>query len=363
MTMQTADILHRRLCLQYLGEEKLSEPTEVVRRLGAVQAQDFDGAAWGVGQRTTMPKRSEFTAAFSKGEILRTHVMRPTWHFVASEDIGWLQDLTWDRLRRSLGYYFKRLELDPEILRRACDIIQKALEGGNHLTRTEVSERLTAEKIDVHDGVRLAHILIYAEGESIICSGIPKGKQQTYALLSERALHLRRLTREEALAELTQRYFTSHGPAAVADYAWWAGLTKTEAMAAVASVEQTLEHWQLGDTTYWFADTGPVLPPDSSAHLLPNYDEYVVAYANRDFLFNPNDAEFLDSRQNPLFNHVLILDGMICGTWRKTERRNSITIDVTVFRQLSATEKTLVRRAAERYGVYRGVAELILQGV
>ena len=176
----------------------------VVTWLCAVQAQDYGPAMWSVGQRSTGLTEADVERAFAAGEILRTHVLRPTWHFVAPKDILWLLELTRPRVQALSAFGVRREQLDAETFRRAHGAFVQALQGGQQLTRNELGVRLREAGIEAQ-GTRLAHILMRAELEALICSGVPRGKQHTYALLDERVPPARRLTREKALGELTCR--------------------------------------------------------------------------------------------------------------------------------------------------------------
>lgn len=191
-------------------------PEDVVRWLGAAQAQEFAPAKWSVGQRTKGVREAAVDEAFSKGSILRTHVLRPTWHFVLPEDIRWMLELTGPRVHLRISSYNRRLGLDDSLFRKCNLLITRALRGGNHLTRKELGLILNRSGVSASGGT-LAFIVLQAELSGIVCSGVMQGKQHTYALLEERVPAGQKLTQDEALAELTRRYFTSHGPASVRD--------------------------------------------------------------------------------------------------------------------------------------------------
>ena len=351
--MQPEDILSRRLSSQRLEGRRFSDPREAVGSFCAVQAQDFSGAAWAVCQRLNQVTAAGFANAFAHGDILRTHVMRPTWHLVAAEDIRWLTDLTRPRLLQSLGHYFRQFNLDKRALGQANDVILKALEGVNQLTRGELAACLARKRIDVQNGVRLSHILIHAEASGLICSGAPRGKQQTYALLDERAPHAKTLDREASLAELARRYFTSHGPATVDDYGWWSGLTKGEALAGLESVKQMLDHERVDGQMYWFGKgRSKTSSVQLEAHLLPNYDEYVVAYTDRGSLFDRRHTTHLDSRRNPLFNNVLILGGRMSRHLEKD--RAPLQSDVGAH-HIRANDRRRKKRCTRRGRTIRGI--------
>jgi len=353
--MKPADILRQRLHNQCL-EGSLRSPQDVVRWLGAVQSQDFGGAAWAVCQRGHGSTLADFHEAFARGDLLRTHVMRPTWHFVAPEDIRWLLTLTAPRLLQAAHYYFKKYQLTDAILGRTGMLISQALEGGKHLTRPEIATLLVSKNVDIRDQVHLAHIIIHAEATGLICSGVPRGKQQTYALVSERAPNAITLTREEALAELAKRYFQSHGPATLQDYTWWSGLTAADAAVGLQNSKANLISETINDQTYWFTPPISTAPHSTRVYLLPNYDEYIVAYADRSMVFDVHRyTDRLDSRQNPVFNNVIIIDGCIKGTWKPIVTRETVNIEATLFMPLQEADRQVLAKAAKLYEKYVGM--------
>ena len=274
--MNIANLLSLRLAAQYLSSDQSDTISGTVRHLGAVQSQDFSGALWAVGMRTKKTKAVDVAAAFASGDILRTHVMRPTWHFVAAEDIVWLLDLTRERVLQSLSYQLRKFQLDDALLRRTDALIAQEVAGGSYRTRKELATILADNDVNVDDMVRLSHIIFHAELAGYICSGPLRGKQQTYALISERAPHAIRLERAEALAELARRYFKSHGPATIRDFAWWSGLTKQDAKNGLMAIASELTSIDVGGEVYWL-DKDLHERPSQKALLLPNYDEYIVA--------------------------------------------------------------------------------------
>ena len=271
----------RRLRTQGLTGEPFTSAVEAVRWLGAVQSQDYAGAKWALGQRTRGATEAQLDRLFDEGAILRTHVMRPTWHFVLPEDIRWLLELTGPRVRRGLAARYRELEIDEGVVAGAKTAFAAALSKGRHLTRPELGEVLRAAGISP-DGQRLAHLLMGAELDGLIASGPRHGKQFTYALLEERAPKARTLERVEAVAELTRRYFRSHGPAQVQDFAWWSGLTMADARTGIALAGASLAQRIIEGKDYWFdAEARAAKKAAAIGHLLPNFDEYTVAYRDR----------------------------------------------------------------------------------
>src|SRR5438270_2674002 len=232
--MINLDIAQRRLHNQHITRRTLETPEALVEWLGAVQAQDYAAAKWALGLRLPGVTDDDIEQAFTGGTILRTHVMRPTWHFVSSADIRWLLALTAPRVHAANAYWYRRVGVDETTVGHSMDVLANALQGGKQLTRDELASALKLAGIVTEGEQRVTYIVMRAELDGLICSGARRGKQFTYALLAERAPHPRMLARDEALAELTMRYFMSHGPAAIRDFVWWSGLTAADAKAGLA---------------------------------------------------------------------------------------------------------------------------------
>jgi hypothetical protein len=353
--MSPFDIPYERLANQHLSRPIHKTAGEVVAWLGAIQAQDYAGAKWAVAQRTKGLTDAAMDRALADGSILRTHVMRPTWHFVSPADIRWLLALTAPRVHAASAYGYRTLGLDQAIFRRSNAALARALRGGKQLTRTELASALEQVGIDA-SGLRLVHLVMRAELDGIICSGARRGKQFTYALLDERVSAAKTLERDEALAELTRRYFTSHGPATLQDFAWWSGLTMSDAKNGLEMVKRRLVQDVMDGKAYWAAaSTPPAKKSSQTAYLLPNYDEYVVGYADRAAIFDSSHTEKLDARNNPLFQHTIVLNGRIAGTWSRTLKKDAVVVELSPFAALTKTETRAVHAAAEKYGEFLGM--------
>lgn len=352
--MKSLDIVQQRLSNQHLAGNPLKTAPDLVAWLGAVQAQDYAGAKWAVGQRVLETDDTAVEQAFNAGAILRTHLMRPTWHFVAPADIRWLLELTAPRVNIVNGTMYRQLELDDRLFARSNQAIAEALVGGQFLTRAELGAVLSRAGITLQ-GLRLGYIIHRAELDAVVCSGPRRGKQFTYALLEERAPQAKRLPYDEALAELTQRYFTGHGPASLADFAWWSGLTKSQARAGLEMVKSNLIRETVGDQAYWLAPDLPLLKePSPTAHLLPNYDEYLLSYRDTSPVLDPAHAHKIETG-NPIFAHFLVIDGRIAGTWRRDFKKDTVTITLNRFVTLDEAQEEAVQAAAERYGKFIGL--------
>lgn len=328
------------LRMQSLGlwGTRFETPQQVVRWLTALQAQEFPMAKWSIAQRTRGATKDDVEQAFADGVIVRTHVLRPTWHFVLGEDIRWLLKVTAPRVHALNAYYNKQHELDKKLFAKSNTLIAKGLEGGAHLTRRELAAVLKRGGIRA-SGARLAYIMMCAELDALVCSGAMRGKQHTYALLDERAPGAKALEREAALAELTKRYFTSRGPATLNDFLRWSSLTAAEGREGLALVGKDLESDVIDGKAYWFgaaprgrASTKPAVD------LVQGYDEIIMSYSeSRDESFRLGDA--------PFFNAVL-LDGRLIGHWKPTAQRNSVLIKTVLNRALTREQKEALAAAA-----------------
>jgi len=345
----------RRLRAQGLTGKPFASPVDAVRRLGAVQSQDYAGAKWALGQRTRASTDAAIDRLFDEGAILRTHVMRPTWHFVAPEDVGWLLDLTAPRIRRGLLARYRELGIDAKQSMRAAAAFAAALAGGRHLTRTELGRVLTAARISP-EGQRLPHLLMGAELDKVIVSGPRRGKQFTYALFEERAPKARELERSQALAELTSRYFRSHGPAQIQDFTWWSGLTAAQARMGIELAGAALGHRVIEDKDYWYQAAAAALRGTAPvAHLLPNFDEYTVGYRDRSALlpaggrFDPSLFSF-----GSILSNVVTIDGIVRGAWGRTPARGALHVEVRLSEILNARDAALVQDAVGRLNRFLG---------
>ena len=346
-------IVSARLRNHKLSSPTFQRPADVVRWFGAVQAQDFHGAKWALALRMREATNVAVEEAFNRGEILRTHLLRPTWHFVAPDDIRWLLQLTAPRINARSASTFRKYELDGQVFKRSTRVFTNALQGGKQLTRTELKAALNRAGIVANDTVRLAHILLRTELDGLICSGPRRGNQFTYALLEERVPVSKGLSGEEALAELTRRYFASHGPATLADFVWWSGLTTNDARRGIASLDRDIEKIDDGETVYWSSgDLKTSRARESAAHLLPSYDEYNVAYKNRRPVYDENGRFTTWDALGP----TVLIGGRIVGTWSSTLDKRSVTIDLDSARNLNKNERAAFEKAAQRYADFLGLS-------
>ena len=327
-----------------------------MRALGAVQAQDYAGAKWGLGQRVPGATEASVEREIDDGRILRTHILRPTWHFVAASDLRWMLELTAPRVNIANAHYSRHLELDRNVFRRSNAAITKALAGGKCLTRSELRLVMQRARIKTPTGQHVGHVMMQAELDGVVSSGPRRGKQFTYALLDERAPASPRLTRDEALLELTRRYFTTRSPASARDFAWWSGLTLADAKRGLELAGAELEPVTLGGQAYWVSANAPrARKRTGSMHLLPNYDEYFIGFRDRSAFGERLGHTASITGGTALVPHVIVSDGQLVGVWKRTFDKNRVRVALSLMTKLATVEQQRLRKAVDRFAAYLGV--------
>jgi hypothetical protein len=352
--MKLSEIIFHRLLNQQIAQTRFKKPEGIVSALGALQAQEYAMSKWAIGLRLPGSTDAVIEKAFNEGKIIRTHLLRPTWHFVAPEDLRWMLELTAPRVHAINAFMYRKTGLDDRIFRRCHQIIRKELDGGKHLTRDTLNTALEKQKI-VSDGVRLSCIMMHAELEGLICSGQRLGKQFTYALLEERIPPVKKIKKDEALHKLTDRYFRSRGPATLQDYVTWSGLTVRDARNGIGSLGKEFVHETISGNEYIFIPADiPDMKKMQTSFLMPDYDEYGMGYKDRSAIFNDAKYKAAVSRGNPVFNRMIILDGIIEGTWQRVVKGKNIGIEVAPFEKLSRAKQKTMDKAVERFRNFLG---------
>lgn len=350
--MKKARIAKLRLRNQRIVENSFPSAREVVSWLGAVQAQDYQMAKWALGLRMSTATAKSVEDEIDTGSIVRTHVMRPTWHFVAAEDIRWLLDLTAPRIEAAARSRQRFLELDAKTLNRTTKIIAKALEGENHLTRPELMKIIESLGIK-RSKERGTHIMFQAELDKAVCSGKRRGKQFTYALMDERVPQTKALPREVALATLAARYFASHGPATLKDLIWWSGLAASDARTGLELIKSTLISETVDGQTYWLVPSAGGQRFPSSVRLLPAFDEFTVSYADRSASVAPELMKEV-SVGHAIFRPIVVIDGRVVGIWIRKHTTKGIDVTYTFFEEVSKSHMASMDRAERQYRIFEG---------
>jgi winged helix DNA-binding protein len=344
-----------RMSNQCLTQPRHRTPADVVKWFGAVQAQEYRPAKWGLSLRLTDDiTEAGIERALTSGAILRTHVLRPTWHFVAAADIRWMLELTGPRIHRAMASHRRSLGLDDKTLTRAKAVVERVLEG-RALTRAELRDELGRAGIAAN-GALMGLYCASAEVEALICSGPRRGKHATYALLAERSPRAPRRSRDESIGELVKRYFRSHGPATIADFVWWSGLTVGETKRGLEMNRAKSE--TIDGRNYWtIGRRRPPAPAQGTAYLLPIYDEYLVAYRDRVAVPHGPPTVRAGAEVSVTFQHAIIINGRVAGTWRTRATPSGAQADLFPTRTLRVSERRALLNEAERYARFvRGSA-------
>ncbi len=357
--MTQFDIAALRLQNQCIQDSPFARPEDAVHWMGALQAQDYSHGLWAVGLRTRAATLAGVESAIAAGRLLRTWPMRGTLHFVAAQDARWMLGLSGARTLAAARGRNAQLGLDEAIFTRSQHLLSAALQGGKRLTRAQMMQVLEQGGVSTA-GQRGIHILGQAALSSLICFGPKEGKQQTFVLLDEFVPHGRTLPRDEALAELAGRYFASHGPATLRDFAWWSGLTLTDARAGLAAAVG-LSSVTIDSSEYWLAADAldRASPNYSGVHLLPGYDEYFIAYADRSAVIRAEHMAKVSPGANGLFYPMLVVDGQISGVWQRALKKGNLAIELRPFMPLNVSSEQITI-AAMRYSRF---LELPLEAV
>lgn len=322
----------RRLFSQHISGKRYTNVKDVVSWMGALQAQDLNSAKWAIGVRLENIHEPEVDEAINRGEIIRTHLMRPTWHIVSVEDYLPILKLTAPFIIVSLKYRRNDLGLDDSYFIKSKENLERLLLDGNHLTRDELTIELKKVLPDL-DSSRMNHILLEAELTGLICSGKVKNKQHSFALTDERlpsGLRNKVFERDEALHLLASKYFKSHGPATLQDFGWWSGLPVTDCRRAIEIAGKVLSSEKVEKITYWFDNSMQEQPDRRHVFLLPAFDEYIISYKDRSaVLAFENHQKTVSS--NGVFRPVIVFDGQVIGLWNKTVKKNILVPEITWF--------------------------------
>jgi hypothetical protein len=342
---------------QHLVAPHAGSAVELVGDLLAVQAENPGQSAWAVACRTSEPSRDDLREALTDGRLIRTHVLRPTWHYARADDVGWLLDLTAPRVRRTTEAQLRGPSgFDTRALERATTAVVTVLEEEPDSTRRQLAASLRGRGVDV-DSQSLMILLAHLELDQVVCSGPPADDEHTYALFTQRVPTRRPLDRDEALGELARRYFTGHGPATERDLAYWATLTLTDVRRAIAIARDRLAAFDHQGRTFWHA---PGEPPrrrgEPSAHLLQILDEMYRGYQDSRWVI---DAAGIVPRAREAAIGMALVDAQLVASTKRTVSPSRVVFELKTHRPLRPWERTALRRAADRYGAYLGLPAVL----
>lgn len=353
--MHAANIASIRLHHQHLLRPSFQRVEEVVTHMGAMQAQDYVHAKWAVGVRLPGLQVAAVEQALNEGRIIRTHVLRPTWHLIAAEDARWMLALSQPQVLSQMRSAERSYGLDDAFYDRAFPLIEKALSGGRELTRKEVMDELAQAGLDVPPA-SANHIMARAELAALVCNGIRRGHELTYALMDEKVPAGPMLDRPAAIARLAGRYFNSHAPATVADFQWWSGLKKSDARAGLEAAQPELVREVINGQEYWLPHTGSDPGQASSGlQLLPAFDELIISYTDRSACMGPDELAVVVTK-NGIFKPTILVDGQVKGIWRRSFQKQTLQLEPTLFSPFSPDQERAYQAATEAYAAFCGLA-------
>ncbi len=349
--MTNAQIAAFRLQNQGITHPAFTSAKAVVAWHGAMQAQDYAHSRWAVGLRLPGSTDAAIEQAVDRGEIVRTHVLRPTWHLVAPEDLRWMLALSAPQVKAAAAAMNRQIGLDESVFRKTNTLLAKALEGGRYLTRSELVAELEKSGI-VASNLQAAHIMMWAELDAVVCNGPRRGKQVTYALLDERVPPGVALDRRDAAAELARLYFSSHAPATLADFQWWSGLRAGDAREALEAVKHLLLSETVEGQAYWLPqDFRPAPAPSLSVHLLPAFDEFLVSYKDRSASLD-SSRKVQTITGNGIFKPVVVVNGRVKGIWSRTFKKDKVLIEKEFYEEMSEAELAGLKEAVGRFEAF-----------
>ncbi|NYG05781.1 hypothetical protein BJ986_000268 [Phycicoccus badiiscoriae] len=351
--MDPASVLAQRLATQRLSSAPLPRAADAVRLLTCVQSQERDHAFFSLALRSRKDRYAAVRREFDEGAFVRTHILRPTWHFVAPEDLRWILALTSARVLSGMAGRHRQLGLDDvRRLDDGLDLLAILLQDKHFLTRRELGEAFVERGSPIRPGEQLGHLLLVAELRGLVCSGPMKGVHHSYALVDEVIAPTPERSRDEALVELVRRFFSGHGPASVKDFTRWATMTVSDTKAALAQIDD-LEEVVVDCIPHWF-DPSQVRrrsPAAPAAYLLPTYDEVVLSYPGVNFPALPDHP--YSAHPDPFWATV-VLDRTNVGLWKRTVRPDVVEVEVRLAPGLTAPGREKVRLAAQRLAGFHG---------
>lgn len=360
--MNISDISAIRMDSQQIQNTKFTEVKELVSWMGAIQAQDHPMANWAIGTRLPGFTEAQVDAATDRAEIIRTHLLRPTWHFVAATDIYWMLQLTAPHIMVKSKTVFKQMGVTEAVCHTANDAIVGAFRNALFLSRDELI--LAMEHAGISNSrIAASHLLFQAELAGILCSGIKENNRQTYALLEVRVPKPATISREEALSKLTTKYFKSHGPASLGDFVWWSGLPVRDAKKAIQMVENELAVVDIEGERYWLARefSEIVMPAKDEVYLLPAFDEFLISYKDRTPSF-PQQYHSKAFTVNGIFHPVIVVNNQVCGLWKRSVKKDKVYFEASFFKPCSKIIRSLTENSAARFALFLG-KELVVNGI
>ena len=351
--MNLEDVSNIRLVNQQIEASTFEEGKDLVSWMGAMQAQDYAMATWAIGLRLPGVTEKLIQEDINRGTILRTHLLRPTWHFVSADDIWWILDLTAAQVRIKSGSRLKELGISSEVALKSNQVIESAFTNHQYLTREELYFEMEQNKVSGGKD-RWSHLIFLAELEGILCSGIKKDKNQTYAILGDRVPRPASISKDEALGKLAFKYFSSHSPATLMDFIWWSGLSVTAAKRALEIIKPGFISETIADQEFWLPEHFSMSTPEvPSVYLLPAFDQFLIGYKDRTAAF-PLEHHSKAFTNNGIFHPVIVVNGQVKGLWKRTIKKDKVYFEPKFFKPVSKDILDLTKKSARKFAEFLG---------
>ena len=342
-------LLATRIATMGLGESKFSTTRALLKKIGAVQCQDLQAGKWALGLRLKNPIQEKIEKELQTENIIRTHVLRPTWHFVLAEDIRWMLELTAPKIRKLMTTPFRNKEVTNELCVKTRSALQELLETQEELSHNEIQTKLAEQYNIKADGIKLQLLLMDAELEQLICNGSDMTNQATYTLFDKKVPFGTSLSRQEAVENLTLMFFTGHGPATVQDCSRWTGLTIGEIKKGLKDIQERKEEELQEKDRYLYSDELIEEELGPGNHLLPRFDEYFNGYKDKTpFLPNYADKKAKELNYNPILEQ-----GQIIGKWTKKITKNNVQVNYEYFKAVDNEITESIRTKAVNYAKFQ----------
>ena len=355
--MINTDISKYRLISHRIVRTKFENPQDIAGYFGAMQSQHFEMSQQAIGLRLS-GNNQQVANSINNHEILRTHILRPTWHLVSSKDIRWMLELSAPYVKRKVFSMSRKYGLNDKVLSKCYKGIEKALQNSNYLTRSAIMEELVAKGIITNESSSTL-VMMNAELDGIVCNGPMLGKQLSYALLDEKVPPAKSVTKDEALAKLARRYFISHGPATIKDFIWWSGLTAADAKIALEITKNEYDTLELNGTTFFFKYTNSIDENISKLPVfLPAFDEFIVSYTDRSATLTSEIAKQAITK-NAIFKPTIIADGKVIAIWKANKNKTHIKIEIEYFGKQKQSLLEQIQKSAEKYAEYMGIETVV----
>jgi hypothetical protein len=347
------DLGLHRLKNQSLYRNKFEKAEDVVKWMGAIQAQDYHQALWAIGVRMQSAAKQDIEQAIADKKILRTWPMRGTIHFVPALDVKWMVELSAERMLKKSRRIHESLELSEDVMLKCTKLFSDVLQGNKRYTRSQMIDLLEESGINTKNQ-RGYQILWYTSQIGLICQGPMQEKQQTFVLVDEWVPNAKKRSKNEALVELTKRYFASHGPATIQDFVWWSGLTSKDAKMGIELAKPEIYSQRTNEKEYWMSEKVPNQGEMDvkSINMLPGFDEYLLGYKDRSTALAAEHASKITPGNNGIFLPTLVVDGKVIGTWKRKQKKNSVEITVNLFEKDASVQEQQILEEARKYSKF-----------